>query len=167
MSKQTYKKGKFAKKKQPKSMKLPALIFLDVLMVGLVLLIFAFFHHVLPSMINAYERQQELMNATEAVETLAPETNPMEPTDPVQPSETEVPETEPSATEETVPETEPDNRTEWQIKFAEHFSDEIVQTENSYRRTDLYLRVQDEGTQQTGTVQPAECQRKCIGCSYH
>ena len=139
MSKQTYNKGKFAKKKQPKSMKLPALIFVDVLMVGFVLLIFAFFHHVLPSMINEYERQQELMNATEAVETLAPETKPMQPTDPVQPGETEVPETEPSATEETVPETEPDNRTEWQIKFEEHFSDEVEVTDNSYRSPEVSI----------------------------
>lgn len=142
MSKQTYNKGKFAKKKQPKSMKLPALIFVDVLMVGFVLLIFAFFHHVLPSMINEYERQQELMNATEAVETLAPETKPMQPTDPVQPGETEVPETEPSATEETVPETEPDNRTEWQIKFEEHFSDEVEVTDNSYRSPEVSIQLE-------------------------
>ncbi len=149
MSKQRYNKGKFAKRKQKKAMKLPALILLDVLLVGLILVTFAFFHHVLPSIINEYERQQELLNATEPGETVPPVTIPLE-TEPAvtQPEETEVagteePETEaPDVTEETVPETEPDNRTEWQIRFEDHFSEEIEVTDTSYRSPELSIQLE-------------------------
>ena len=111
MSNQKYRKGKFAKKKpQHKAMGLPVLILVDVLLVGIILLTFAFFHHVLPAMINEFERQQELMNVTDPVETGFSETLPSDAPIPPESEETGASETVPPATEETIPETEPDNR---------------------------------------------------------
>ena len=47
---------------------------------------------------------------------------------------------------ETVPSTEaptePDNRTEWQKKFADHFTDEVVVTENSYTSPQVSITVE-------------------------
>lgn len=143
MSNQKYRKGKFAKKKpQHKAMGLPVLILVDVLLVGIILLTFAFFHHVLPAMINEFERQQELMNVTDPVETGFSETLPSDAPIPPESEETGASETVPPATEETIPETEPDNRTEWQIKFAEHFSDEVEVTENSYRSPEVSIQLE-------------------------
>ena len=56
------------------------------------------------------------------------------PTDP--PIETE------AFTEPTVPlTTEPDTRTPWQIKFEEHFSDEVIITENSYKSPEVSVTI--------------------------
>ena len=46
---------------------------LDALLAGLILVTFAFFHHVLPAMISEFERQQAQLNATVPVQTEAPE----------------------------------------------------------------------------------------------
>lgn len=138
MSYHRKKAGKYSRKKPAQTyrkkrsgLSLPAVIAVDILMVGVILVVFAFFHHVLPAMISEHERQQALLNATEPPVTEAPTI-----------AVTEAPETLPP--EESVPETTapPDNRTEWQKKFAEHFSDEIVQTENSYKSPNVSITLE-------------------------
>lgn len=96
----------------------------NILVGGAIIVTFALFHHVLPAMISAQQREEAKLHATEAtIATQAPEaTNPEE-------SPTEAP-------------TEPDNRTEWQKKFAEHFSDEIILTENSYKSPNVSITLE-------------------------
>ena len=103
---------------------------INILVGGAVILTFAFFHHVLPAINSAKAREEALLRATEPQITV---TEPQ-------------PATEASAESpvETVTEmpTEPDNRTEWQKKFAEHFSDEIIRTENSYKSPNVSITVE-------------------------
>ena len=129
------RKGKFASR--PRHKPLTAVIFLDILLVGLILLVFAFFHHVLPAILNESQRQQELLWET----TAQTEPTVRETAAPTQPPETQAPATEPPETE--VPETtEPDNRTEWQKKFEDHFTDEVVVTDNSYTSPEVSITVE-------------------------
>ena len=125
-------------------MPIALVVLLDILVGGLILLTFAFFHHVLPAMLAHQERQEQLRNPTEPIvqETVF-QTVPLE-TEPV-PSET-VPVTMPEATEAT----EPDNRTPWQIKFAEHFSDEVIITENSYKSPEVSVTIETCETEEDG-----------------
>lgn len=117
--------GKYSSAPAPKkrrSMSVWAVVLIDAVMVGLILLVFATFHHVLPKYMAQWEMQQTVQTpteppATQPVETLPPAT------DPIDPTEIEI---------ETEPPTEPDPRTPWQIKFADKFTDEVVKTENSY-----------------------------------
>lgn len=96
----------------------------DILVGGVVIVTFALFHHVLPSMISARQLEEARLKATEppVIVTEAP---------------TEVPDE--FGTEAP---TEPDTRTEWQKKFAEHFSDEIIWTENSYKSPNVSITVE-------------------------
>ena len=118
--------------KQQKGNLLPLwLVGLINILVGVaVILTFAFFHHVLPAINSAKAREEALLRATEPQITV---TEPQ-------------PATEASAESpvETVTEmpTEPDNRTEWQKKFAEHFSDEIIRTENSYKSPNVSITLE-------------------------
>ena len=101
---------------------------MDVLLVGVVLLVFAFFHHVLPAIESEREsqRMEEYYQQNNPVKPQS--TTPSQGTQPV-PGQTDpaLPgETDPAVTEPDVP------KTEWQIKFADHFTDEVVITENSY-----------------------------------
>lgn len=103
-------------------------IVLDLLLVGVILLVFAFFHHVLPSWISEYELQQYLAQQTDPI-----------------PVETTLPEdTEPVSqpTEGTVETTEPDLRTEWQKKFEDKFTDEVIITENSYSSPEVSITIE-------------------------
>lgn len=121
-----------------------AVVLIDVLLTGAILLVFAFFHHVLPAMISEMERQENLANK-EIIETFA-----TEPEETEAPTETFAP-TEEATAEATEPPTEapteaPDTRTPWQIKFEEHFSDEIVWTENSYKSPNVSITVETIST---------------------
>ena len=117
-----------------------AVMLIDAVMVGVILLVFAVFHHVLPAMISEMQRQEALQNQPPVVETQPKPTEPV-PTEAVDPGATEAP------IEETEPPTEaPDPRTEWQIKFAEHFSDEIIRTENSYKSPNVSITVETIST---------------------
>ena len=118
-------------------MPLWATLLINALVTGVILLAFAFFHHVLPAMVSEMERQ-EALTQTEAPAAL---------------EQTDAPATEPPATEfvamTEVPTeapmeipTEPENRTEWQIKFAEHFSDTPVWTENSYKSPNVSITIE-------------------------
>ena len=113
---------KYLKKK--KHLPLWKVIVLDVLLVGIILLVFAFFHHGMDFIKTSIQQQQTVQNPTEPMETEPTEavTQPTEQTEPVETTE---------ATEATEA-TEPDLRTEWQKKFEDKFTDEVVLTENSY-----------------------------------
>lgn len=135
MSYQRNRKGKFSAEPQRSNhMPLIGVILLDILAAGLILVVFAFFHHVLPAISNELARRQEQAVVTEAPtlppETQAPETQ--------APTEAEQEETEaPTETEPPV-----DDRTEWQIKFEDHFTDEVVVTENSYSSPNLSITIE-------------------------
>ena len=111
--------------KKKKHLPVWLVVFLDALMVGVILLTFAFFHHVLPAIISEQDRlnaQATASTQTSAVETTVPETL----------------ETEPEIVETTVP----DTRTEWQKKFAEHFTDEVVRTDHSYTSPEVSIDIE-------------------------
>ena len=99
---------------------------INILVGGAVILTFAFFHHVLPAINSAKAREEAALRATEpaviATEAPASGENPVE-------DVTEAP-------------TELDLRTEWQKKFAEHFSDEIIRTDNSYKSPNVSITVE-------------------------
>ena len=145
MSTHRNRTGKYSSKKAPsrrRGMPVWAVVLMDAVMVGVILLAFATFHHVLPAMISEMQRQEALQNQPEITETQPK---------PTQPAPTEASEIDPDATEAPVEETvlpteAPDLRTEWQIKFAEHFSDEIIRTENSYRSPNVSITVETIST---------------------
>ena len=97
-------------------------VLVDTLLTGLILLAFSFFHHVLPT----YKSRASAVEYT-------PE-----------PVIEEVIHVEVTA--------EPDNRTEWQIKYAEHFSDQVIRTENSYKSPNVSIEIKTvtvgEGSEQ-------------------
>lgn len=136
MGKYSQKKNVRRASKKRAGLSLPAVIIIDILMVGVILVVFAFFHHVLPSMISEYERQQAVLNATEPMVTQPPTAAPTQPPEATQAGETVPAETQPVETEA------PDNRTEWQKKFEAHFSDEIIQTQNSYSSPNVSINVE-------------------------
>lgn len=111
--------------------------FINVLVTGVILLCFAFFHHVLPAVISEMERQEALQN-TQAP-TQPPETQPPVTEAPTEATEAAEAVTEAPTEESTEP---PKELTEWQIKFAEHFSDEVVWTENSYKSPNVSITVE-------------------------
>ena len=98
------------------------LIIQDILLTGLVLCIFALFHHVIPRMGIAKAEPPKPTSAA-----LAPSESP---------AAAAAPENSPEPTEEVV-----DNRTEWQKKFADDFTDEIVSAENSYTSPDVSINI--------------------------
>lgn len=114
---------KYLKKRKKKHLPIWAVVLLDLLMIGTILLTFAFFHHVLPALQSKWEQQQTVQT---------------------QPATTEPPETVPStyAPVETADPTELDTRTEWQKSFAEHFTDEVVVTENSYTSPEVAINIE-------------------------
>lgn len=112
--------------RKPKNKPLLLVIIADLLLVGVVLVTFAFFHHVLPSIITQREMDKYLASQTDPVQTepVVLQTHPQ--TDP---------------TDATVVTTVPDNRTEWQKKFEDHFTDEVVITENSYTSPEVSITI--------------------------
>ena len=141
MSYRNNRTGKFSRKpaRDRKSLPAWAVAIINALMTGVILLVFAFFHHVLPAMISEMERQQALLNATEppVIQTEAPTVSQTEPLSTGAASEGF---TEP--TEAPVVTEPPKELTEWQVKFAEHFSDEVVWTENSYKSPNVSITLE-------------------------
>lgn len=129
MSNQRNNKGRYARP-TGRHLKPAALVLADLLVIGVILVTFAFFHHVLPMMISRYEREQMLNHPT-----VPAETSPIEELPTVSAPEETGEQTAPS-------ETEPVFRTEWQKKFAEHFSDEIIKTENSYKSPEVSVTIE-------------------------
>lgn len=135
--------GKYSRDKQVKTNRKSAVLVIltDILVVGLILLTFAFFHHVLPAVVSEMQRENEVIATEKPTEDPAPteptalQTEPVESTEP-QPEET-VADTE--ATE--APTEPPKELTPWQVKFAEHFSDEVIMTENSYKSPNVSIEI--------------------------
>ena len=99
------------------------LIIQDILLTGLVLCVFATFHHVIPRLTA---KNVQMPTPSSVISSPAP-------------AETSAPEvTAPENTPEPTPEVI-DNRTEWQKKFAEHFTEEVVITENSYTSPNIAI----------------------------
>lgn len=138
-----YARGRYSRVSRRRHMNVALVAFLDILVGGLILVTFAFFHHVLPAIRTEMTRQEQLLQPTEpivlATQPLLTVTEPLV-------TETLAPVTE-SPTE---PPTEPDNRTEWQIKYAEHFSDKVILTENSYKSPEVSITIETCQTEQDG-----------------
>ena len=138
-----YARGRYSRVSRRRHMNAALVVFLDILVGGLILLTFAFFHHVLPAIKTEMTRREQLLQPTEPpVLATVPQISLTEPliTEPLTPI------TEPP----TEPPTEPDNRTEWQIKYAEHFSDEVIMTENSYKSPEVSITIETCQTEQDG-----------------
>ena len=122
--------------RKPQNKPLWLVVLADIVLVGVVLLTFAFFHHVLPSWITQRELEQFNAQQTQNV-----------------PKETVVIQTQPQQGpgESTSGTTEPDNRTEWQKKFADHFSDDVVITENSYTSPEVSITIDKIVTEDGGS----------------
>lgn len=126
---------KFLKKKKKKPLWL--VLIADALLIGVILVTFAFFHHVLPQIVSRYEWEQAQLNATEPPVTEPPETEP--------PATTE-----PEETTEPTEATEPDLRTEWQKKFEDHFTDEVILMPDSYSSPEVSITVETIKTEING-----------------
>lgn len=108
-------------------------IFDDILLTGIVLCVFALFHHVIPrvtALIGAPKQVTPTAIVTPAPVTPAPTEEPT-----VQPTD------EPTAEPEVTPEPVIDDRTEWQKTFEEYFTDTVVETENSYSSPDVAVEI--------------------------
>ena len=124
-----YARGKYSRPTRRRHTPLVLVILLDILVGGLIILTFAFFHHVLPRLQVEQQLQQLQQQATETKDTLPMET---------EPAATETTE----QTDATVETTEPDNRTEWQKKFADKFTDEVIITDNSYSSPEVSVTIE-------------------------
>jgi len=117
--------------KNTKRMALWKVAILDVLLVGVILLAFAFFHHGFLSIRSQWLANHDVTETEPImVETTQPTTLVTEPSQ--------------SATEESTEPTEatePDTRTEWQKRFEDHFTDEVVITENSYTSPEVSITI--------------------------
>lgn len=110
---------------------------LDILLIGVILVIFALFHHALPALITQYETRKEQISTvpSEAESSEEQTTQNVEDQTEYQPESTE-------DTEQTEESMEPDNRTPWQIRFEDHFTDEVITTENSYTSPEVSITIE-------------------------
>lgn len=114
-------------------------VLIDILTAALILGIYAVFKLVLPA-----------MQSSAAVSVPAPTPAPVETAEPA-PAENTEPSAEPlEATPEPTPEPTPDPRTPWQIKFAEHFTDEPVLTDHSYTSPEVAIDIQSFSVEENG-----------------
>ena len=114
-------------------------VLIDILTAALILGIYAVFKLVLPA-----------MRGSAAVSVPAPTPAPVEAAEPA-PAENTEPSAEPlEATPEPTPEPTPDPRTPWQIKFAEHFTDEPVLTDHSYTSPEVAIDIQSFSVEENG-----------------
>lgn len=105
------KSDKSKEKKAKKPLPFLLVLLLDGLMIGVILIVFAFYHHVYPKYLG--DTQLEIEQAL-PVESTAEE-----------------------ATEETMPV----NRMEFLDKFRDHFTDEVILTENSYSSPEVSITI--------------------------
>ena len=119
------------KKKSPALWKL---LLGQLLLTGLVLCVFALFHHVIPEMRVRAQGVQPPVGKVEAAETAPPAASPA-PTETLLPAE---PDPADQSFAEAVPEEEPDS---WRLRFAEHFSETPFQDEAHYRSRNLSVTV--------------------------
>lgn len=125
----TAEKREKENRRKPAAVRIIGKLLRDIVLAGMFLCVFAVFHHVIPR-INA---KNTVVPAATVIVAPTPVPSP-EITEPV---ETEEPE-------------EPDYRTEWQKKFEEHFTDEIVVTENSYSSPNVSINIDTRVMQVNG-----------------
>lgn len=109
------------KKNKVSAVRIVKVVLADLLLIGLILVTFAFFHHVLP-MIEYWRDRAEATDA-EIVQAM--------------PAPTPTPEPTPAAV---------DDRTEWQKKFEEHFTAEPVLTDHSYTSPEVSINIDTVST---------------------
>lgn len=102
------------------------MVTMDLFLIGVILLVFAFFHHVLPAIQSERESQRMEEQFQQNVPQQPQSTSPSQSEEPDQTGSADPGTTQTDPTQPELP------KTEWQIKFAEHFTDEVVITENSY-----------------------------------
>ncbi len=106
---------------------------LDLVMLAAILLSYAYFNHVSPNSPFDNTLSSTLPPVqTKPFPTLSPATNPTPSTNPT-PGTTDGP---------TVTEPIVDNRTPWQIKFEDKFTDTLVVTENSYSSPNVSISIE-------------------------
>ena len=116
-------------RRRKKKKSIPALILQDLLLVGGILLVFALFHHVIPRM----TADRYVMPAPVSLASPAPTAAPTS-----APQETgAVEETAPAQTPEPTP-----DPMDWRTKFAEHFTEEVVVTEDSYTSPNIAIHIE-------------------------
>lgn len=110
--------------KQQVKMRLWKVAILDALLTGVILLVFALFHHALPAMITEYESKKSRDNFVQNAQPIQ--------TDPKEAAEAET---------QIIESIEKDNRTEWQKKFHDRFSDEVIITDCSYSSPEVSITI--------------------------
>ncbi len=115
------------------------LLLLDLLLAGALLCVFALFHHVIPytrgasqGPIGTIQRPADQPSGPVALAQDAENGGSEEPAPEPETESGYTPIVTPKPTPEPTPEPTPDTRTEWQKKFAAHFTDEVVVTDHSY-----------------------------------
>ena len=124
---------KIEESKTKKKPSLLTLILCQLLLTGLVLCVFAAFHHVIPRWL------QSRNGMPQPIATVEQPTEPSQPPEPSSMNETEDQPVEPEQTEE--PEVEDEVPLSWRERFAEHFSETETWTENSYSSPNLSVTV--------------------------
>lgn len=132
-------RGWFTGRKERSGLHPAAAVGLDVLLTGVILLIYLFFNQGAPAMYAALGLQREPVPAPAAA-TL--------------PTAVPAAEAAESAEPAVSPSPEADNRTEWQKRFADHFSDTVVLTDNSYTSPNVSITID--------TVEESEGRNKAV-----
>ena len=110
------------------------LIVQDLLLIAVLLLSFALFHHVIPHMKSqSAETPQPVSIRPSAAPTVQPAESPAPSGETAQP--------DPDVTPAPTPEPTPDPM-DWRTKFADHFTDEVVITDHSYTSPNIAIDIQ-------------------------
>ncbi len=119
----------------------------DILLTVVILGIYFLFQVGIPAVKSSMAAQKQAAAATPSPVVQTAEPAAAEVTaEPVQ--ETAV--ITPAPTAEPTPEPTPDTRTPWQIRFEDYFTDEVVQTENSYSSPNVAIRIDTISTGEGG-----------------
>lgn len=127
-------------RRRKKRKSVPQLILQDILLTGMILVTFAFFHHVLPRLTASSQPSVTPM----PLSTRTPETASVpggseteDPTPGGEPAGTDAPADTPAPTPEPTPEP-----IAWKTKFADHFTDEVVVTDHSYTSPNIAINIE-------------------------
>ena len=130
----------------------------DIITAALILGLYAVFKLVIPAALSSAARPARTPAATpapvvEAAESAEPAglSEQDKAQEPVWISTDSAPEQVPAeVTPEPTPAPTPDNRTPWQIKFAEHFTDETVITDHSYTSPEVSINIESFSVEENG-----------------
>lgn len=125
--------------KRPKPLWLVMLC--DLVIIGLLLLVFAYFHHGRAYLAMLRRDRLEKNNASSEISEITEESEETQLEEITEASSEESPEEEIESSEEESVEEIPDTRTEWQKKYEEHFTDDIVITDNHYSSPNICIDI--------------------------